>query len=57
MDLFTIVYVASPAEAKAMAEAGMNLIDIARQMGMTQDEVRIILDVGQKNRTVKEINR
>jgi hypothetical protein len=34
----------------AMAAAGMNLMDIARQMGMTHDEVRLILDVAQKSR-------
>jgi hypothetical protein len=48
--------------AAAMAEAGMNLTDIARQMGMTQDEVRLILDVSQisrsqQSRSVKEIDR
>jgi len=36
----------------AMAAAGMNQMDIARQMGMTHDEVRLILDVAQKSRGV-----
>jgi hypothetical protein len=35
----------------AMASAGMGLTDIARHMGMTQDEVRLILDVSQKARS------
>lgn len=56
---------ASPAAAhmertqvvSAMASAGMNLMDIARQMGMTHDEVRLILDVTQKSSSVKEIKR
>jgi len=45
----------------SMASAGMNQMDIARQLGMTHDEVRLILDVAQKSRgsspSVKEINR
>lgn len=36
----------------AMASAGMNQMDIARQLGMTHDEVRLILDVAQKTRGV-----
>ena len=41
----------------AMSSAGMGLMDIARQMGMTQEEVRLILDLSQKSRSVKEISR
>jgi hypothetical protein len=34
----------------AMAEANMPEIDIARQFSMTREEVRLILNVQQKNR-------
>ncbi len=32
----------------AMAEGGMTELDIARQMGMTREEVKLILNVNQK---------
>ncbi len=32
----------------AMADGGMNDVDIARQMGMTRDEVRLVLSAGQR---------
>ncbi len=32
----------------AMAAGGMNELDIARQMGMTRDEVQLILRIGNK---------
>ncbi len=32
----------------AMAAGGMNELDIARQMGMTRDEVQLILRIGKK---------
>jgi hypothetical protein len=34
----------------AMAEGGMSDLDIARQMGMTRDEIKLILNVHQKER-------
>jgi hypothetical protein len=32
----------------AMADGGMKDVDIARQMGMTRDEVRLVLSAGQR---------
>jgi hypothetical protein len=34
----------------AMAEGGMSDLDIARQMGMTREEIKLILNVHQKER-------
>jgi hypothetical protein len=39
----------------AMAEAGMNVTDIARQMGMSQEEVHLVLDLNPKNRSDLEV--
>ena len=38
----------------AMAAGSMSDVDIARQMGMTRDEVRLILNVNQRSRTSTE---
>ena len=39
---------------KAMEAGGMSDVDIARQMGMTRDEVRMILSLNQSNRVITE---
>ena len=37
--------------ARAMAAGNMNEVDIARQLGMSRDEVRLIVNLGQKSKT------
>ena len=39
---------------KAMADGNMSDLDIARQMGMTRDEVRMVLNLDQKGRLTME---
>jgi hypothetical protein len=40
---------------KAMAEGNMQDVDIARQLGMTRDEVRLVLNVGKVSSTSTEV--
>ncbi len=40
----------------AMSAGSMSDVDIARQMGMTRDEVRLILSVGRKARPAGEVS-
>jgi hypothetical protein len=40
---------------KAMAEGNMQDVDIARQLGMTRDEVRLVLNIGKASSTSTEV--
>lgn len=40
---------------KAMAEGNMPDVDIARQLGMTRDEVRLVLNIGQASSSNNEV--
>jgi len=40
---------------KAMAEGKMQDVDIARQLGMTRDEVKLVLNVGKASSTNTEV--
>jgi hypothetical protein len=40
---------------QAMASGGMADVDIARQMGMTRDEVRLVLSIGQRTSGYQEV--
>lgn len=42
---------------KAMAEGNMQDVDIARQLGMTRDEVRLVLNVGKAASTSVEMKK
>jgi hypothetical protein len=42
---------------KAMAEGNMPDVDIARQLGMTRDEVRLVLNVGKASSTNVEVKK
>jgi hypothetical protein len=41
----------------AMAAGGMGDIDIARQMGMTRDEIRLVLNLNQVSKSTMEVYR
>lgn len=41
----------------AMASANMRDVDIARQFGMTTDEVRLVVSASQKGRTIQEMKK
>jgi hypothetical protein len=42
---------------KAMAEGNMPDVDIARQLGMTRDEVNLVLNMGQVSSTSMEVKK
>ncbi len=41
----------------AMASASMPQVDIARQFGMTTDEVRLVVSASQKGRSAQEVQK
>lgn len=42
---------------KAMAEGNMPDVDIARQLGMTRDEVRLVINIGKATSTNVEVKK
>ncbi len=42
---------------KAMAESNMPDVDIARQLGMTRDEVRLVLNIGKASSPKNEVTK